>query len=55
MVYPEYDFYINDITVRIVHAHNMYLNYAAEIGIPGALKYIFGDFDSFKTACFGAV
>jgi len=39
MVYPEYDFYINDAAVRIVHAHNIYLNYAAEIGIAGAIAY----------------
>ena len=32
LVYPEYDFYINDPSVIIYHAHNMYLNYAAEIG-----------------------
>ena len=45
MVYPEYDFYINDATVRIVHAHNMYLNYAVEVGVFGAaafLWYFFG-------------
>lgn len=45
MVYPEYDFYINDAAVRIVHAHNMYLNYAAEIGLVGAAGffwYFFG-------------
>lgn len=39
MVYPEYDFYINDAAIRIVHAHNIYLNYAAEIGIAGAIAY----------------
>lgn len=39
MVYPEYDFYINDPTVLIVHAHNLYLNYAAEIGLIGAAAY----------------
>ncbi len=39
MVYPTYDFYINDPTVKIVHAHNVYLNYAAEIGIFGALAW----------------
>ena len=38
MVYPEYDFYLQGAPVQIVHAHNMYLNYAAEIGVPGALS-----------------
>lgn len=45
MVYPEYDFYLNGADVMIVHAHNMYLNYAAEIGLAGAaafLWYFFG-------------
>ena len=50
MVYPTYDFYINDITVRIVHAHNMYLNYAAEIGIPGALAYLWYFFGTMRLA-----
>lgn len=39
MVYPYYDFYIQDSAVLIVHAHNMYLNFAAEIGIAGALVF----------------
>lgn len=45
MVYPEYDFYLQGADIRIVHAHNLYLNYAAEIGIPGAIAflwYLFG-------------
>ena len=45
MVYPLYDFYIQGAAVKIVHAHNIYLNYAAEIGIPGAIAffwYFFG-------------
>ena len=48
MVYPAYDFYINDAAVRIVHAHNMYLNYAAEIGIPGALAYLWYFFGTMR-------
>lgn len=40
MVYPEYDFYLQGADIRIVHAHNLYLNYAAEIGIPGALAFL---------------
>ena len=45
MVYPEYDFYLQGADIRIVHAHNLYLNYAVEIGIPGAIAflwYLFG-------------
>lgn len=40
MVYPTYDFYINDPAVKIVHAHNMYLNFAAEIGVFGFLSFM---------------
>ena len=40
MVYPEYDFYMQGEPILIVHAHNMYLNYAAEIGIPGMLAFM---------------
>ena len=40
MVYPEYDFYLQGAAVRIVHAHNLYLNYSAEIGIAGALSFL---------------
>lgn len=40
MVYPEYDFFINDSSTKIVHAHNMYLNFAAEIGIPGLIAFL---------------
>ena len=39
MVYHSYDFYINNPSVLIVHAHNVYLNYAAEIGVIGAAAY----------------
>ena len=45
LVYPEYDFYLQGADILIVHAHNMYLNYAAEIGLVGALAfcwYFFG-------------
>ena len=40
MVYPAYDFYLQGAAVKIVHAHNLYLNYAAEIGIAGALAFL---------------
>ena len=44
-VYPQYNYYIADPNVIIYHAHNLYLNFAAEIGIVGALAffwYFFG-------------
>ena len=50
MVYPEYDFYINDASVRIFHAHNMYLNYAAEIGAVGAAAFFWLFFGTMITA-----
>lgn len=40
LVYPEYDFFLNNPNVKIFHAHNMYLNIAAEIGIPGLLAFL---------------
>ncbi len=39
MIYPEYDFYMQGAPIRIVHAHNIYLNYMAEIGIAGAIAF----------------
>ena len=38
-VYPHYDYYIKNADVIIYHAHNIYLNYAAEIGIVGAMSF----------------
>ncbi len=40
LVYPEYDFFLNNPNIKIFHAHNMYLNIAAEIGIPGLLAFL---------------
>ncbi|MCC5466759.1 O-antigen ligase family protein [Pelosinus baikalensis] len=40
MVYPDYDFFINNPNTKIFHAHNMYLNIAAEIGIPGLITFL---------------
>lgn len=54
LVYPEYDFYINDPSVIIYHAHNMYLNYAAEIGVIGAAAYFWFFFGTMFTAFFAA-
>lgn len=50
MAYPDYDFYLQGAPVQIVHAHNMYLNYAAEIGIPGALAFLWFFFGSLVLA-----
>lgn len=49
MVYRYYDFYINDPNVTIYHAHNMYLNFPAEIGIIGALAFFYVFFSAIKT------
>jgi putative inorganic carbon (HCO3(-)) transporter len=51
LVYPEYDFYMQGAPILIVHAHNMYLNYAAEIGLPGALAFFWFFFGSIYLAC----
>ncbi len=37
--YPYYNYFIQEPGVIIYHAHNMFLNMLAEIGIPGALFY----------------
>lgn len=50
MVYPEYDFYLQGADIRIVHAHNLYLNYAAEIGLPGAAAFLWFFFGTMITA-----
>lgn len=50
MVYPEYDFYLQGADILIVHAHNWYLNYAAEIGIPGMLAFVWLFFGSLVLA-----
>jgi putative inorganic carbon (HCO3(-)) transporter len=40
LVYPQYDFFINDESTVIFHAHNMYLHLAAETGIPGLVAFV---------------
>ncbi len=50
MVYPAYDFYLQGADVKLVHAHNMYLNYIAEIGIAGALSFFWYFFGTMGTA-----
>lgn len=45
LIYPQYNYYLADPSITIYHAHNIYLNTAAEVGIAGALAYfwfIFG-------------
>ena len=38
-VYPQYNYYLVDTTQTIYHAHNLFLQTAAEVGIVGALAY----------------
>ncbi len=50
-VYPEYDFYLQGADVLIVHAHNIYLNYMAEIGLAGAIAFFWFFFGSLVELC----
>ena len=52
-VYPQYNYYVADANIVIYHAHNLYLNYAAEIGIVGALAFFWYFFGTMFMA-FGA-
>ena len=52
MVYPLYDTYIVDGSVTLVHAHNIYLNYPAEIGILGGAAFFVYFFKSMGVALF---
>ena len=38
-IYPQYNYYLADTSITIFHAHNLYLNTAAEVGIVGAMAY----------------
>lgn len=40
MVYPTYDYYMQGNFIKIVHAHNMYLNIMAEIGLFGFVSFM---------------
>lgn len=40
MTYPDYNFYIQDKSVIMYHAHNMYLSMTAETGIIGGITYL---------------
>ena len=39
-VYPQYDFFIQNPDTIIFHAHNLYLNIAAELGLPGIAIFL---------------
>lgn len=52
MVYPLYDTYIVDGSVTLVHAHNIYLNYPAEIGLLGGVAFFVYFFKSMGVALF---
>lgn len=41
LVYPDYDIYGVVNGTKIFHAHNMYLNIAAEIGLPGFFTFMY--------------
>lgn len=55
MVYPAYDFYIHDAKVLIFHAHNLYLNYAAETGVFGAAAFLWWLFGALRLSLAGCV
>ena len=50
MVYPFYDFYLEGADVKLVHAHNIFLNYLAEIGVVGTLAFFWFFFGTLRTA-----
>ena len=52
MVYPLYDTYIVDGSVTLVHAHNIYLNYWAEIGLIGGTAFLWYFFKTMGLALF---
>ena len=54
-VYPQYNYYLADTTQTIYHAHNLFLQTAAEVGIVGALAYFWYFFGTmFQSITFDA-
>ncbi len=49
-IYPQYNYYLEDPSTIIRHAHNLYLNVAAEVGIAGALAYFWYFFGTMFTS-----
>ncbi|MBO4400532.1 MAG: O-antigen ligase family protein [Selenomonadaceae bacterium] len=49
-VYPQYSHYAEAAGVAVKHAHNLFLNVAAEIGIAGALAFCWYFFGTMLTA-----
>ena len=39
-IFPEYDFYFKNPDVIMYHCHNLFLNVAAELGIPGLILFV---------------
>ena len=48
--FPQYNFYAPETSTPILHAHNLFLNVAAEIGIAGALAFAWYFFGTMFTA-----
>ncbi len=48
-LYPQYNYYLADPKIIIHHAHNLYLQTAAEVGIAGALSYFWYFFGTMFT------
>lgn len=49
-IYPQYNYYLADTSITIFHAHNLYLNTAAEVGIVGAMAYFWYFFGTMFSA-----
>jgi len=39
-IFPEYDYYFKNPDVIMYHCHNLFLNYAAELGLPGLFLFL---------------
>ena len=39
-IFPEYDYYFKNPDVIMYHCHNLFLNIAAELGLPGLLLFV---------------